>query len=119
MKLSLSLTAICATAFAAAGFAQSGGFTGPDDLRLVTAAEAAELPDDTQVKMQGFIVRSLGDEKYEFKDDSGTLTVEIDDDDWRGLEVTPEDQVELWGEIEQERSGTELEAEAIRRVGPA
>jgi len=96
--------------------AQSGGFAGPDNLRQVTVAEAAELPDDTGVKMRGYIARSLGDEKYEFSDDSGTIVVEIDDDDWGGFEVTPDVHVEITGEIEEERNGNELDVETIRRA---
>ena len=93
-----------------------GGFTGPDNLRQVTVAEALELPDDTDVKVQGYIVRSLGDEKYEFRDDSATINVEIDDDDWHGVEATPDVLVEIVGEIDAERDGPELEADSVRLV---
>lgn len=113
MKHALPALALCATAFAA-GAQETGGFAGPDNARSVTAADAAGLPDDTDVRITGYIVRSLGDEKYEFRDDSGTLTVEIDDDEWRGVQVTPDVQVELRGEIEQESDGPELEVESLR-----
>lgn len=93
-----------------------GGFSGPDNLRVVTVAEALELPDDTHVKIQGRIVRSLGDEKYEFTDDSATIIVEIDDDDWGGLEATPDMQVEISGEIDEERNANELDADTIRQL---
>ena len=96
--------------------AQGGGFVGPDNLQLVTVAEALELPDDTDVKLQGYIVRSVGDENYEFKDDSGTIVVEIDDDDWGGVETTPDTWVEVSGEIEQERNGAELEVDSVRQL---
>ncbi|MEX2125324.1 MAG: NirD/YgiW/YdeI family stress tolerance protein [Woeseia sp.] len=121
MKHSLPLFAlgalsVGALSIAANAEAQSGGFAGPDNLKLVTVAETSELPDDTQVKLQGYIVKALGDENYEFRDDSGTIVVEIDDDEWGGLEVTPEVAVELTGEIEQERNGTEMEADTIRQL---
>ncbi|HWM28786.1 MAG TPA: NirD/YgiW/YdeI family stress tolerance protein [Woeseiaceae bacterium] len=96
--------------------AQVGGFAGPDNLKLVTVAEALQLPDDADVKLQGYIVKSVGDENYEFRDDSGTIVVEIDDDDWGGLEVTPDIWVEISGEIEQERNGAELEVDSIRQL---
>jgi uncharacterized protein (TIGR00156 family) len=103
--------------FSLAAHAQGqGGFSGPDNLRVVTVAEALELADDTNVKIQGRIVRSLGDEKYEFTDDSATITVEIDDDDWGGIEATPDMQVEISGEIDEERSGNELDADTIRQL---
>jgi uncharacterized protein (TIGR00156 family) len=110
------VTTFCLLIIGAAAHAQSGGYTGPENLRLTTVAEALELRDEEDVKLQGFIVRSLGDEEYEFRDDTGAVTVEIDDDAWEGLEVAPDVKVELAGEIEQEREGTELEVESIRLV---
>ena len=102
-------------ALAAAAAAHADGFNGPGATPArATAAEAASLPDDAEVTVAGFIVRSLGDERYEFRDDSGTLTVEIDDDEWRGVEVGPEDAVELTGEIDHEGGELELEVDRIR-----
>lgn len=117
MKFVLALLALCAVSFAAnADQHQSGGFKGPDSVRLVTAAEAAQLRDDTYVKVVGYITKSLGDEKYEFRDDSGTLIVEIDDEDWRGLEVTPDNKVELIGEIDKDWRKVELDVDRINLV---
>lgn len=39
-----------------------------------------------------------------------TLTVEIEDDEWRGVEITPDHRVEL----QQESDGPELEVESLR-----
>lgn len=115
MKHGLTALALCTVALAA-GAQETGGFSGPDNVRSVSAADAAGLPDDSDISVTGYIVRSLGDEKYEFRDDSGTLTVEIDDDEWRGAEVTPDVRVELRGELEQESEGPELEVDSLRVV---
>ncbi|HLT90197.1 MAG TPA: NirD/YgiW/YdeI family stress tolerance protein [Woeseiaceae bacterium] len=116
MKRKQLLACVLAAAplMAAAG-QQQGGFVGPDARQApVTAAEAMNLPDDASVRLVGYIVRSLGDERYEFKDDSGTLIVEIDDDDWGGLEVRPEDRVELAGEIDREGQSVEIDVDTVR-----
>lgn len=106
---------IVALALSAAGFAQADGFNGPGDQpQPTTAAEIANLPDDAQVTLTGYLVRSLGDERYEFQDDTGTLIVEIDDDEWQGTEITPNDAVELTGEIDHEGQELELEVDDIR-----
>lgn len=115
MKFVLPLLALFATSFAV-NADQSGGFKGPDGVKLVTAAEAAQLRDDVYVKVVGYITKSLGDEKYEFRDDSGTLVIEIDDEDWRGLEVTPESKVELIGEIDKDWRKVELDVDRINLV---
>lgn len=79
----------------------AGGFQGPG-LAPMSVTDALKLNDDTAVVLVGQIERSLGDEKYLFKDASGTVTVEIDNEDWRGLNVTPQDTVILNGEIDKE-----------------
>lgn len=93
-----------------------GGFTGPDTVQLISVADALGLPDDGRAKLQGYILQSLGDEKYEFRDNSGTVTVEIDSDDWRGVEATPELKVELLVEVDRDWRKTELDVESVRLV---
>ena len=105
MKSILAVSALALSfAFAnnvMAGPNLGGGFTGPAASNLkVTAAEAAKLSDDTPVILTGKIEQSLGDEKYMFRDASGTIIVEIDNDDWRGVTVGPNDTVELQGEVD-------------------
>ena len=52
--------------------------------------------------------------KYLFKDASGTVTVEIDNEDWRGLNVTPQDTVILNGEIDKEMfKDTKIDVDSI------
>ncbi len=105
MKKILAVSALALTvAFSGAACAKQnlgGGFTGPAASNLnVTAAEASKLSDDTPVILTGKIEQSLGDEKYMFRDASGTIIVEIDNEDWRGVTVGPNDTVELQGEVD-------------------
>ncbi len=110
MKHTLAIAGLCAAAFTA----NADGFKGPDNVALSSVAEAVELSEDTQVKLAGYIVQALGDETYEFKDDTGTIIVEIDDDDWHGLEVAPTDKVEISGEIDREWRETGVDVDRIR-----
>jgi len=95
--------------------AQRGGFTGPG-LELVSVQEAKTFRDDTPVLIQGKILRSLGNEKYLFGDETDTIIVEIDDDLWKGLYVSEEDLVEIYGEIEKSIRKTEIEVDRIRKL---
>lgn len=101
MKLVYSFAAVFAVALAAG--AQSGGFRGPDSRTVVTAAEAAKLPDDSGVRLVGHIVEAIGSARYRFRDDTGELVVAIGRDDWKGLEVTPEMRIEIVGEVDRDR----------------
>ena len=82
----------------------AGGFDGPRAPSLVpmTIQEALNKRDDTIVVLTGKIVNSLGDEKYLFRDETGEVIIEIDDEDWHGVKVTPEDTLEIVGEVDKE-----------------
>jgi len=90
-------------AFATSVAAQTnmGGFDGPS-IKNSSVAEALKMNDDTPVVLTGKIEKALGDEKYQFSDGTASIVVEIDDDDWRGITVKPENTVELRGEIDKE-----------------
>lgn len=104
-KLLLStLMAVSCVAIANNALAEKnmgGGFAGPEAKNsYVTAEQAKNMSDDTYVTLRGNIKESLGNEKYTFADTSGTIVVEIDNDDWNGLSVKPEDLVEIKGEVD-------------------
>jgi uncharacterized protein (TIGR00156 family) len=83
-----------------------------------TVEEAKKLRDDTPIQLQGQIVRALGDEKYVFRDSSGEIVVEIDDDAWRGVTIGPDDRVEIRGEIDKDIPGfpVEIEVDAVKKL---
>lgn len=89
-----------------------GGFQGPG-LPVSTVAEALKMRDDTAVVLQGKIEKSLGKEDYLFSDDTGSVTIEIDYEDWRGQTVTPSDTVIIKGEVEKDFLHTEIDVDSI------
>lgn len=105
---------LSANAFAAGfqGQANMGGFQGPG-LQPSSVSEALKLNDDTPVVLVGQIEKSLGDEKYLFKDASGSVTVEIDNEDWRGVNVTPKDTIVIQGEIDKDFFKTEIDVDSV------
>ena len=109
-KIILTLLAVAFAGVANAQFsgsaapAAAGGFEGPGVAQGTTntVKDALEASDDTPVTLSGRIVNSLGDEKYTFKDATGEIMVEIDDDEWHGVKVTPENTIEIYGEVDKE-----------------
>ncbi|MCL2845631.1 MAG: NirD/YgiW/YdeI family stress tolerance protein [Chitinivibrionia bacterium] len=108
------------------------GFTGPRGEanhegmgRVVTASQAQRLRDDTRVILRGKILRSLGNSRYVFSDDSGEITLEIDQEVWHGLSISENDNVEIYGEIDiknQDGRGrnvrtVEVDVKSIRKLG--
>ncbi len=111
-------TALIISSASFAGFHENtqmrGGFQGPG-LTPVSVAEALKMSDDTPVALVGSIEKSLGHEKYLFKDQTGSITIEIDDKDWRGLQVTPQDTIEVIGEIDKDWTSIEVDVDQVRK----
>ncbi len=93
---------------------QAAGFSGQSS--KITVIEALKLPDDSYVTVQGSIVRRISSDKYLFKDKSGTMTVEIDDDKWGNIEANDKDVLELSGEIEKKLNSVHLDVDTIKKV---
>lgn len=91
-----------------------GGFTGP--ATVVTVEHAKTLKDDTEVTLRGTIERHTGGEKYVFRDASGTVDMEIDSDRWVGQTVSPQDQVEIFGEVEKKWNAVEIDVKRLRKL---
>ncbi|BCV51567.1 NirD/YgiW/YdeI family stress tolerance protein [Shewanella algae] len=109
----LVLSSFCSAAALAA-------YTGPGaENRVSTASQVEQANDDTQVELTGYLVKSLGDETYLFRDDSGEVKVEIDHDLWRNInaDVKESTLVKLTGEVDTEWNGKEVEIESITLVG--
>ena len=51
-----------------------------------------------------------------FKDSTGTITVEIDDDKWGDVKAGTEDKLELVGEVEKKYNSTELDVDSVRKL---
>ena len=102
---------------AAGGPQGYGGFTGPQAQGVNTVAGALKAWDDTMVTLKGNILRQVGHEKYEFKDSTGTIIVDIDDDEWYGVSVGPNDVVEIYGEVDAEiYRKNQVDVKSIRKV---
>lgn len=95
-----------------------GGFTGPKDGTdvSVSVADAKNMKDEAYVTLKGKIVKKIGSEKYLFEDQSGSIDIEIDDKDWRGLVVGPGDVVIIEGEVDKGWTKLEIEVDNIRKA---
>ena len=114
-SLALSLILGASTALAKGpdgGFNRGGGFTGPGPA-LSTVQQARDMRDDSPVTLQGHIVQHLGDDHYLFKDNTGTINVEIDHKRWQGQNVGPNDLVEISGEVEKDWSELGIDVKRI------
>ncbi len=121
MQTFLSALAVSAVALSSAAFAASdntnGGFSGPgSEVAIVSVQQAKGMNDDAMVILQGNIQKKVGDELYLFSDGTDTILVEIDDDDWNGLNIGPDDMVEISGEVDKGWTSIEIDVDQIKKV---
>lgn len=83
---------------------------------VTQVADASNMAEDTIIYIQGNLTQSLGDEMYIFTDDSGNITVEIDDDLMQGHTFTPNMAVIITASVDKEGNVTSLDAEEIEFV---
>jgi uncharacterized protein (TIGR00156 family) len=93
------------------------GYTGPGAVTQVsTVAAALDAADDTPVVLQGQIVKRVQDERYEFKDATGTLQVEIDNEDWPAQAISEQARVKLTGEVDRDLASREIDVDSVERI---
>lgn len=93
-------------------FGTQAQFTDPAQT-VMTIEQIEMLNDDAPVVLQGKIESALGDEKYQFSDETGTIIVEIDDDKWNNVRVTPNDTIQIRGELDKGWMTNEIDVDEI------
>lgn len=94
-------------------------YTGPQEQALISVAQLKDAADDSWVTLEGKLIKHLGGETYLFRDTSGEVEVEVDEDVWRGVEVGPDDLIRVRGEVDHSWNKTEVEIEKLEKVGAA
>lgn len=97
--------------------ALAAGYTGPGAQPVTTVAAANEAGDDTPVTLQGFVTKKINnDDKYEFRDNTGTITVEIDDEDLPATPFNDKTKVKLTGEVEKNLMSREVDVDVVEII---
>jgi len=97
--------------------AAASSYTGPTSVPLMSAKELLDKgKDDQYVRLKGKLVSHKGGEDYEFADQSGRITVEIDAKHFpAGVKIDQNTPVELVGEFDKELVGeSTLEVKQVK-----
>ena len=96
---------------------EQGGFKGPGLVsEVMPVSQAKKMKNDMKVVLEGSIVRQIGNELYEFRDDSGTIYVDIDDNYWGGRSISPKDKVRIEVDIDKDWNSVEIDVKKITVV---
>ena len=106
-KLFIIFTGLMVTAFGA-----QAQYVNPNQPTM-TVAEVLTMRDDTPVVLTGKIDNALGDEKYQFTDGTGSIVIEVDDDSWRNVQITPNDTVQIRGDVDKGWFSTEIDVDEV------
>ena len=89
-------------------------FTGPGAGSQVTsAAGAIKAPDGTPVVLEGNLLKQLTEDTYEFRDATGSVTVEIDSEDFQDRKADASTKVRLYGEVDRDWRSMEIDVKRI------
>lgn len=105
---------VCIAALLSLSSTADAQYTGPSAKAVVnTAAAAAKAADDSQVVLEGTLVRQLTADTYEFRDASGSVTVEIDAEDFPSQKIDASTKVRLHGEVDRDWRTLEIDVKRI------
>ena len=94
----------------------TGGFQDTNRASVSTIQQALKMPDNSFVTIKGNIIKRLSNDEYMFKDSTGSMTIEIDEDKWQGQVINSKDVIEISGEIEKKYNSTKLDVDSITKV---
>ena len=90
---------------------ETGGYYSSQN--IVSVAQAKKMKDDEWVVLEGSIEKQISSKKYRFMDKTGAITIKIEEDEWRGQKVAPNNTVIIYGEVEKD-FGKEVEVDVER-----
>lgn len=80
----------------------------------VTVAKAMNLADETAVNLTGTIIRHIQEDHFEFKDETGSIHVEVDDKLASINQLKAGTKVKIYGEVDTHREkATDIEVYKI------
>lgn len=82
--------------------------------KVTTVAAARSAADDTMAILEGNLLRKLSHDSYEFEDGSGSMQVEIDDEDLpMGRAIDASTKVRLIGEVDKGLMTVEIDVKRL------
>lgn len=96
-------TLIVTSVFALVSAPSFAGYTGPGADKAETSLDTIlKKPiDDQKVKLEGYLTKKVGKDKYIFSDGKNEVQVEIDDDKLPKHDFNDKDKITIYGEVDK------------------
>jgi uncharacterized protein (TIGR00156 family) len=112
LQILIACTVFCVPALATAQYLGPGATS-----EVTTVLAANNAADDTPATLEGRLVRKLSHDEYEFRDDTGSMRVEIDDDVLSmGRAIDASTKLRLIGEVDRSMVAVEIDVKRIEIV---
>lgn len=82
---------------------------------ISTVAQAKKARDNARFVISGKILNQVGDEKFTFQDETGSIRIEVDSRAWRGLNVSAKDRIRISGKVDVD-SDTGVRTLEVKRI---
>ena len=95
-------------------FSAQAVFVGPGSSHTTITVKASQsLPDDSHVFLEGYLIKQIKHEHYLFKDHSGEIVVEIDDEDFRGITVASDTKIRIAAKVDKDWNSLTLDVDYL------
>ncbi|QBQ64381.1 NirD/YgiW/YdeI family stress tolerance protein [Actinobacillus indolicus] len=91
------------------------GYTGGNVATVTTVAKAKRAYDNTPASISGYIVKQIDEDTFIFKDSTGQIQIDVDDDAWNGLNVSAKNKVRIYGEVDKDDGRTQIDVHRISK----
>ncbi len=119
MKKLLAIILLGLSTSALAGFNDNSSHLQQIELnQITTIKQAMSARDDAKVAITGYIIERIKnkDDEFIFRDESGkTIQIEIDNDVWNGLNISPQDKITIYGEVDKDFTKTTIDVKKIEK----
>lgn len=94
------------------------GYRGTDDAEKMTIEQAKTLHDGATVSLRGNLLKRQGDDRYQFRDKSGTITVIIPVAAFNEQHVEPDDLVNINGSLDRKMTPPVVRIDRLLKQSP-
>ena len=92
---------------------QRGFFDEANAIKNVKDAQNAK--DDAPIMIEGKILKQVGKNDFIFQDATGQIQIDVSKKAWQGQEITPNDNIVIYGKVDKEWNKTELDVKRIQK----
>lgn len=117
LVLALMVPALASAGFSSSNQAQGGGFNGANGgSKVSTVAQALKAHDDAPIVLSGYIISQIKHDEFMFRDSTGEIRIDVDDEAWQGQNVTEKDKITIYGKVDKSDWGKrEVEVYRIQK----